>query len=96
MTAAGTSAALVPNPIDIGGSDAAALLTYTGNYTAEPTTLTVIKQWLVTPYGGNLVIQFRLGREPEADATTNKGIAIRLTAPAAVNARGYIELTRSA
>ena len=65
------------------------------NYTAEPTTLTVIKQWLVTPYGGNLVIQFPLGREPEADATTNKGIAIRLTAPAAVNARGYIEFEQA-
>ena len=65
------------------------------NYSAEPTVLTAIKQWLVTPYGGNLVIQFPLGREPEADATTNKGIAIRVTAPAAVNVRAYAEVEQA-
>ena len=65
------------------------------NYSAEPTVLTAIKQWLVTPYGGNLVIQFPLGREPEADATTNKGIAIRVTAPAAVNVRAYAEFEQA-
>lgn len=65
------------------------------NYSAEPTALTVLKQWLVTPYGGNLVVQFPLGREPEADATTNKGIALRLTAPAAVNARAYVEFEQA-
>ena len=61
------------------------------NYTAEPTVLTTVKQWLVTPYGGTLVVQAPFGREPEADNTVNKGVALRLTAPAAVNARAYIE-----
>jgi hypothetical protein len=37
MTAAGTGSALTPQPNDIGGGDAAALATYTANYTAEPT-----------------------------------------------------------
>jgi len=37
QTAAGTGTSLTPNPIDVGGADAAALLTYTANYTISPT-----------------------------------------------------------
>jgi hypothetical protein len=37
QTAVGTATALTPQPIDIGGGDAAALLTYSGNHTVEPT-----------------------------------------------------------
>lgn len=37
QTAAGTATSLTPKPVDVGGGDAAALLTYQGNYTAEPT-----------------------------------------------------------
>lgn len=59
------------------------------NYTAEPTTLTVIRRWLVHPQSG-IVIQFPLGREPE-QVTTADGLCIRCTAPATVNAQAYIE-----
>jgi len=58
-------------------------------YTAEPTTLTVIKRWLVHPQAG-LVIQFPLGREPE-QVTTADALCIRCTAPATVNVQGYME-----
>lgn len=37
QTAAGTATTLTPQPNDQGGGDAPALLTYLGNYTAEPT-----------------------------------------------------------
>src|SRR5581483_7045931 len=37
QTAAGTATATTPNPVDVGGGDAAALLVYNVNYTAEPT-----------------------------------------------------------
>jgi hypothetical protein len=37
ITAAGTGSALTPRLTDDGGGDAAALATYTANYTAEPT-----------------------------------------------------------
>jgi hypothetical protein len=37
ITAAGTGSALTPKTTDDGGGDAAALATYTANYTAEPT-----------------------------------------------------------
>lgn len=59
------------------------------NYTAEPTTLTVLKRWLVHPTSG-LTIQFPLGREPE-QVTTADGLGIRCTAPATVNVQGYME-----
>ena len=61
------------------------------NYTVEPTVLTATRQWLVTPNGGLYTVQFPLGREPEADATTIKAVALRITAPAIVNVRGYVE-----
>lgn len=63
-------------------------------YSAEPTVLTVIKQWLVTPNGGLLVIQGPLGRETVTNlsgSSTVKALAIRCTAPATVNVRGYLE-----
>lgn len=59
------------------------------NYTAEPTTLTVIKRWLVHPQTG-LFVQFPLGREPE-QVTTADGLCIRCTAPATVNVQAYME-----
>ncbi len=64
------------------------------NYSAEPTVLSVIKHWLVTPNGGLLVIQSPLGRETITNlsgSSTVKAVAVRCTAPAAVNVRGYIE-----
>lgn len=59
------------------------------NYTAEPTSLTVWKSWLVHPTSG-LVVQFPLGREPECTVTSD-ALLLRCTAPAAVNVNAYIE-----
>lgn len=63
------------------------------NYTAEPTVLTVIKEWLVTPNGGLLVIQSPLNRELLSTSSLGvvKGFGLRCTAQQAVNVRGYIE-----
>lgn len=71
-----------------------AITTAAGQYTAEPTTLTVISQWYVAAYMGMADWQMPLGREVQGviTASTNlKGIAIRVSAPAAVNVRGYVE-----
>jgi hypothetical protein len=61
---------------------------------SEPTVLTSHRQYLVSPNGGLLVIQFPLGREPTGlvtAATAGKQLAYRVTAPAIVNTRGYLE-----
>lgn len=75
-----------------GGATAGA--TVSGQYSAEPTVLTAIKQWFVPAFMGLFTIQFPLGREAvgfDTASTSMKGIALRVSAPAAVNVRGYIE-----
>ncbi len=53
--------------------------------TSEPTVLTRLDGDLLTPAGGLLVYDFPLGDEFECDVSA--GLGVRLTAPAAVNAR---------
>lgn len=53
--------------------------------TSEPTVLTVVERWLLTPTGGALFYDFPLGDTP--DWAVSAGMGIRLTAPATVNAR---------
>jgi hypothetical protein len=63
------------------------------NYTAEPTVLTPVREYLIDPYKGSLVFPFPLGREIES--LIAGGIAIRCTIPtggAAVNIRAYMEI----
>lgn len=75
-----------------GGTTAQASVS--GQYSAEPTVLTAVKQWFVPAFMGTFAIQFPLGREAvgfDTASTSGKGIAIRVSAPAAVNVRGYIE-----
>lgn len=65
-----------------------------GQYSAEPTTLTAIRQWYVPAFMGMADWQLPLGRELQGLITAStdmKGIAFRVSAPAAVNARGYCE-----
>lgn len=62
--------------------------------TSEPTVQTSHRQWLVSPNGGLLIVQFPLGKEPTGHniaSTSGLQIAIRATAPAIVNVRGYTE-----
>lgn len=65
------------------------------NCSSEPTVLTMIKPYLLTPNGGLLVIQYPLGREPtgiaSGTAASGNQVGVRVTAPAAVNVRGYLE-----
>jgi hypothetical protein len=68
--------------------------TVSAQYTAEPTTLNAVKQWFIPAFMGSLTVQFPLGREPMllgTAATIMKALALRVSAPAAVNARGYFE-----
>ena len=64
------------------------------NYTAEPTTLTIVKRFYVPQYMGLFVYQFPLGREIECDSSggTIKGLGIRINVSAAVNVMAYMEV----
>lgn len=84
---AGTSTAAVP--VQTRGALRTAQSTGARNYTAEPTVLTVRRRWLVHPQA-SLVLQFPLGREPE-QMLASGALALRCTAPAAVNVQAYME-----
>jgi hypothetical protein len=76
------------------GIGVASGVTISGQYSAEPTVLTPVKQWFVPAFMGLFTIQFPLGREPlgfDTASTAGKGLALRVSAPAAVNVRGYVE-----
>lgn len=60
--------------------------------TSEPTVLTRLDGNLLTPAGGLLVYDFPLGDEFECDVSA--GLGVRLTAPAAVNARVAVHFER--
>jgi hypothetical protein len=58
--------------------------------TSEPTVLTAVRKWDLTPVGGTIFLDFSFGRTP--DWAVSAGMGIRLTAPtSAVNA--IVEMT---
>lgn len=63
------------------------------NYTAEPTSLTLIDSWLLTPNGGTLFYDLPLGDTP--DTAVSEGFALRTTAAATVNARATMWVERT-
>ena len=90
QSTAGTSAA-VTNIVKLDLDNPTALGTGRKQFSAEPTTTTAIEQHLVHPQGGNLIREYPPGREPTlGDATTDR-FGIRITAPAAVNVRAWIQ-----
>lgn len=62
------------------------------NWTTEPTALTVLKEFLLSPNAGLFSFQFPLGLEP--DCALAEGFALRLTAPAVVNVRATMDVER--
>lgn len=62
------------------------------NFTVEPTTLTVLKTYLLTPNGGLLIEE--LSPDYGFDTPVSEGFVIRCTAPAIVNVRGGLEWQR--
>lgn len=63
------------------------------NYTVEPTALTVVEEWLLTPAGGLVIYDWPLGDTP--DSAVSEGFAIRCNAPAAVNVRAGLVWERA-
>jgi hypothetical protein len=61
-------------------------------YATEPTALTVIDSYLVSPYSGTVIYDYPLGTTP--DTAVSNGLCLRLTAPAAVNVRATMYFER--
>jgi len=60
--------------------------------TSEPTVLTVVEGFLLTPTGGTLFYDFPLGDTPDTAVST--GIGLRINAPAVVNVRASMTFER--
>lgn len=92
---AGTGAASPPAAAQVRGRVTTGQApTVAHNFTAEPGTPLVVRQWYVSPNGGTFIYPVPLGREIECDASggTIKGISIRTTPAAAVNTVCYMEV----
>lgn len=61
-------------------------------FTAEPTVLDLIKGFKLRPDGGLVILQAPLGREVQQFRGSGNGLAIRITAPEAVNFTGWMEV----
>lgn len=61
-------------------------------WTAEPTTLTVVEDHLLTPNGGLVIVDIPLGKE--WDCALAEGFAIRCNAPSATDVRALMEVSR--
>ncbi|SRR6266567_1828101 len=61
-------------------------------WTTEPTVLTALDNWTLTPNGGLVVYDIPLGSTP--DSAVSQGFVIRCTAPAAVNCRPTLKFER--
>lgn len=74
------------------GRPIAAGFTAAKTWTTEPTVLTVIREHLLTPFGGLEIYDFPLGTSP--DSAVSQGFVLRCTAPAGVNARATMGFER--
>lgn len=90
-TPTGTAATITK--VDRIGDAAAPTTTGLTNLTAEPTTVEVLAEWEIQPYGGVIDLQYPLGREPIAQ-TAGSRIGLRCITPAATTpgVRSYVWL----
>lgn len=95
--APGTNSTSV-TPNQVYGRTVAHGVTAARNWTTEPTTLTPIREWKVSPAGGLLVIEFPLGQtiDTQEQAGTNlQALVLRVNAAANVNCRAGMWWERS-
>jgi hypothetical protein len=91
-TQAGAGTKTDVTPVQVRGQAITSGATAAKGYTAEPTTLTAVREWLVDPNKGLFVMPFPQGREVET--LLGDGLCLRMTIQtggAAVNARCYME-----
>ncbi len=86
-----TNSSLV-TPVQVVGRVLTVGATAGKTWTAEPTVISVLEEKLLTPNGGVIVYDYPLGTEP--DCALGEGFVIRCTAPAGVNVRATMTVSR--
>lgn len=90
-TFGGTGTSTSETPVQLAGRVTAHGTTCASNYTAEPTTLSVLDEFLIHPQGG-MRETYALG--DEFDTALNEGFALRITAPNTTNCRPMMRFSR--
>ena len=93
FTAAGAGTNTTVTVLQVGGTVVTAGFTAATNYTVEGTVLTPFETFTLPVYGGTGIVPFTPGQEP--NSVVSQGFAIRVTAPAAVNATANIWFERA-
>lgn len=75
------------------GRSVASGVTGAKNWSAEPTVLTAIEEFLLTPNGGLVLVNLPRDRTP--DSAFGEGFVLRCTAPAIVNLRASLDFERA-
>ena len=92
--APGTSSTAI-TPTAVGGRSLAATgFLAASNWTVEPTVLTVIDAWTVSPNGTSIAYDFA-GFGDTPDSAFSQGFVIRINAPQAVNVRPTLWFART-
>jgi hypothetical protein len=89
---AGTSTT-AGTPTQVGGTTITPGFTAQYAYTVEPTVLTVVRSWLITPTSSEFTYDFPLGDEP--DTPVSGAFILRCTFPAIVNCRAGMTYERT-
>jgi hypothetical protein len=79
-------------PRQTGGRALTAGFTSGKTWSSEPTTITVLRDFLLSPNGGVIQYDFPLGTSP--DSALAEGFVVRCNAPANVNVRATMGLER--
>jgi hypothetical protein len=87
----GTASTTV-TPLQRSGRSLAVGFTAAKTWTTEPTVLTTLRSFDLTPNGGVLMYDYPLGTEP--DCNLAEGFVIRVTAPAVVNVVAEMSVVR--
>lgn len=80
-------------PAQVYGRVATHGFTAASNWTVEPTVLTVLDEFLLTPNGGLIVVEF--SPDKSYDSAFSEGFVLRCTAPAIVNLRATLQVERA-
>jgi hypothetical protein len=80
----------VKNPY---GRQVASGMTSAKTWTTEPTVVTAVDEFLLTPNAGLVIYDWPLGESP--DTGLGEGVGVRVTAPAIVNVRGSMDVERA-
>ena len=82
---AGTTATYVKENTQADSASSNATASSLVALSAEPTAVEILRSWYMQPFGGLVILQCPLGREPQMSGTSTQRVGIRVTTPTGVS-----------